>query len=195
MSSSIGFSSAQRQDTPDALNTRERVELRSLLVDDLIRVSFSAATWEDVLRRLAADLYAAGRVRAAYEDAVVARERTFPTGLEVNGVGVAIPHADIEHVVAPAVAVATLAAPVAFGEMGNPQSSVQVSVVCMLAIHRADAVVGLLKELVQCFQQPGVLRAAVAASSPEAVRTVFTQSLATQAAHESEASSGASGAA
>ncbi len=153
------------------------VELGSLLVDDLIRLSLPAATWEDVLRRLAADLYAAGRVRPTYEEAVVARERTFPTGLEVGDLGVAIPHADVEHVIAPAIAIATLAAPVPFGEMGNPGRSLPVQLVFMLAIHRADEMVGVLKELVESFQQPGVLRAILSAQSRGDVRTAFGKAL------------------
>jgi PTS system galactitol-specific IIA component len=153
------------------------VDLGALLVDDLIRLSFGAESWEEVLRRLAQDLCAVGRVHPTYEDAVVARERTFPTGLAVGDIGVAIPHADVEHVREPGIAIATLSAPVAFGEMGNPGQTVPVRIVFMLAIHEAEAMVGVLQDLVGSFQQPGALAAILDATSPEDVRTVFGRAL------------------
>jgi len=154
------------------------VELQALLVDNLIRLGFSAGTWEDVLRRLAEDLLAAGRVRETYVDSVVARERTFPTGLAVEDMGVAIPHADVEHVREPAIAIATLSSPVAFGEMGNPGHTVPVQIVFMLAIREASEMVGVLRDLVDGFRYPGALAAILRAQSPGDVRAVFDRAFA-----------------
>ncbi|HLJ58516.1 MAG TPA: PTS sugar transporter subunit IIA [bacterium] len=97
------------------------MQLGTLLADDLIRLTLPAATWEDVLRRLAEDLRVAGRVHPTYEDAVVARERTFPTGLAVGDIGVAIPHADVEHVREPAIAIAARSAPRRLRRNGEPR--------------------------------------------------------------------------
>jgi galactitol PTS system EIIA component len=162
------------------------MQLGTLLADELIRLALSAATWEDVLRRLAEDLRAAGRVHPTYEGAVVARERTFPTGLAVGDIGVAIPHADVEHVREPAIAIATLSAPVAFGEMGNPGNTVPVRIVFMLAIHQAEAMVGVLQDLVGSFQKPGALAAMLDARSPGDVRTAFGRALGGGATPSSE---------
>jgi len=154
------------------------MELSALLVDDLIRLSLPAATWEEVLRRLAEDLRAAGRVHPTFEDAVVAREHTFPTGLLIDDMGVAIPHADVEHVKEAAIAIATLRAPVLFGEMGNPDQTVPVQLVFMLAIDRPDAMVGVLADLIDSFQQPGALTAILRAQSSAEVRAAFGRVLA-----------------
>src|SRR5579872_4157482 len=67
--------------------------------------------------------------------------------------------------------------PVAFGEMGNPGNTVPVRIVFMLAIHQAEAMVGVLQDLVGSFQQPGALAAILGARSPGDVRAAFGQAL------------------
>lgn len=85
---------------------------------------------EDALRSLAGRLLDAGAVTVDFPVALRARERTYPTGLPTP-IPTAIPHADPEHVVTPGLALATLARPVPFGEMGAVGSTVAVRLVAM----------------------------------------------------------------
>src|SRR5699024_10902407 len=85
---------------------------------------------EDVLRSLAGRLLDAGAVTLDFPDALRQRARTDPTGLPTP-IPTAIPHADPQHVVVPGLALATLARPVPFGEMGADGGSVDVRLVAM----------------------------------------------------------------
>ena len=93
-----------------------------------------------------------GLVRSTFEDAVLRREAASPTGLPMAGRKVAIPHADPEHVIAPAVALCTLRRPVLFSEMGNPQKELPVELVAMLALPDEQSCQQELVHLIELFQ-------------------------------------------
>lgn len=92
-----------------------------------------AATAEDALGALAREAQEHGYVLDTFAAALMDRERRNPTGLP-TAVPTAIPHADPEHVVTSGLGVARLASPVAFGEMGSPDSTVDVQLVVMLLV-------------------------------------------------------------
>lgn len=77
-------------------------------------------------------------------EALLERERRFPTGLPTP-VPSAIPHTDAVHVVHSGLAVATLAEPVAFGRMGGTGEELAAQVVVLLCITRPDEQVGALQ--------------------------------------------------
>lgn len=132
--------------------------LRELLADpDLFLIGLGATGRDEVLRTLAGALEAKGYVHDSYAGAVVAREREYPTGLQTT-VGTAIPHADVEHVREPGIAVATLASPVGFTAMGTDDDRVDVRAVFMMAITDADAQVTVLGQLVEALQDDELLR-------------------------------------
>ncbi len=110
-----------------------------------------------------------GLVRATFAGAVLAREASSPTGLPLPGRKVAIPHADPEHVVTPAIAVVTLATPVTFAEMGNPDSALQVELVAVLALTDKESAQQELVRLIELFQQATFVDELVAATNAEAL--------------------------
>lgn len=147
--------------------------LRELLADPgLFLIGLEATGHETVLRTMAGALEARGYVRDSYPDAVVAREREYPTGLQTT-VGTAIPHADVEHVREPGIAVATLASPVGFTAMGTDDDPVDVRAVFMMAITDADAQVTVLGQLVEALQDDELLRRLVDVADARQARDLF----------------------
>ena len=121
---------------------------------------------EAAIRALARALHLAGRVKDTFEAAAVARERRSPTGLPFEGGAVALPHAEPEHVVAPALAVATLARPVKFREMGSPATALDVGLVVMPALTAKEQAGAGLARVIELLQN-GPLRAALAGAADE----------------------------
>jgi PTS system galactitol-specific IIA component len=130
---------------------------------DLCIAQLAAASSEDVIRALAARLFAAGHVKASFENAAWARERRSPTGLPFPGLAVALPHAEPEHVASPAIAVASLVTPVTFRQMGNPSVKLEVSLVVMPALTAKEQAASELSRLIQVLQDEALLRELVAA--------------------------------
>lgn len=132
-----------------------------MLHPDLVLVGLDAPDAEYAIRRLAERLAEHGCVRETFASAVLEREKQFPTGLPTS-IPVAIPHTDAVHCLRPAIAVGVLARPVVFGEMGNPEGSVNVRIIFLLSVPDPSQQVIWLQKLVDAFQRPGFLEALVA---------------------------------
>lgn len=98
---------------------------------------------------------------------VVKREEIFPTGLEINGIGVAIPHTDSEYVTESQVAFLSLEKPLTFLEMGSTDKQVSVSLLFMLALKEPHEQLEMLQKLIAMFQNPAVLEALLNVTTTE----------------------------
>lgn len=155
--------------------TQKQTEVRQppQVQEELVIVPMQAESAADAIAQLGARLQAGGFVKDSWVQATIEREKTFATGLPTPEVGVAIPHTDVEHVLQQAIAVGVLEKPVTFGEMGNPDSTVPVRIVCALAVAHSELLVTLLQRLAEMFQSPGVLRQIVEARSPAEIVEIF----------------------
>lgn len=132
------------------------------------------ATNEDVIRQVAGELHARGYVRDEYTDAVVARERTYPTGLELGGgVSVAIPHTEAVHVIKSAIAVAPLPHPVDWHLLADPEHTAKVSLVVMLAVADPRRQVDILRKLMGLLQDADLVGRILSAQTVDEVRSLF----------------------
>jgi PTS system galactitol-specific IIA component len=144
-----------------------------MLSPDLCVVHLAVLSGEEVVRALAALLLIGGHVKPSFEKAAIDRERRSPTGLPFAELAVALPHAEPEHVLVPAIAVASLATPVTFRQMGSPNLKLDVSIVVMPALSAASQAAAELSRLIQLLQDDDLRRAVVAATTSRAMYTAF----------------------
>lgn len=126
---------------------------------ELILMDIDAKDAEDVIRKVGQRFYEQGFVKDTYIDAVVAREKVFATGLQLEEIAVAMPHTDPQHVNRPGVCIAQLRHPVTFEHMGDPDTKVEAEMIFMMAIKNPDEQVELLQKVLSVFQQPEVVAA------------------------------------
>ena len=134
------------------------------LTDSLICRDIEASSYQDVMQVVGGKLTDAGYVKESYVDALITRERSFPTGIDMNGVGVAIPHTNPEHVKQPGIAIGVLRRPVSFFQMGTTDVQVSVRLVFVLAVTNPNAHIGTLQRIIQVIQDTKVLKAIIAAA-------------------------------
>lgn len=131
-----------------------------------IVLGVKASSDQEVIRILAARLEALGYVKPSYADAVIARELALPTGLPLGGTNnVAVPHTDPHHVIRPGLALATLAEPVLFSNMEDPDEKISVRAVFLMALNDKDKQVEMLQEIAGAIQSPDIMAALIAAKS------------------------------
>lgn len=128
------------------------------LKDSLIIPSLDVSTFEDVMKEVGGVLIKEGYAKESYIEALIKREKEFPTGLDINGVGVAIPHTDVSHVNEAATAIAVLNKPVKFIQMGTDDEPVDVSLVFMLAVVNPSAHIDHLNRILSIIQDTEVLK-------------------------------------
>jgi PTS system galactitol-specific IIA component len=72
---------------------------------DIFSADINCCT-EEMLQIASKELYKKGYVKESFIKSVIDRERTNPTGLQVEDlINVAIPHTDIEHVIHPTIVI------------------------------------------------------------------------------------------
>lgn len=132
-------------------------KLENLLREDLIFFNVKADDWQEILKILSDHLNDSGYVKDTFYNALVEREKKFPTGLPTDGIKVAIPHADPIHVNKNAIAIAILDKPVKFREMGKFEGSVDCELVFMLAIKNPDEQLKVLQNFMDIFMDSKLL--------------------------------------
>jgi PTS system galactitol-specific IIA component len=143
----------------------------------LVAVHMDAASMADVIQQLSDTLLDRGYVKPSFAAAALEREATCPTGLPTKGVGTAIPHAGVEHTLKPGIAVGTLAQPVTWGMLGDPEQTQEVSVVFMLSVTEPTDQVYLLQSLIEMYGDEQMLLKLQAAVDPAVIVEEVNQAL------------------
>ncbi len=112
----------------------------------------------EVFERLGKTLIEEGYCRDSYIDALKTREKDFPTGVNMGGVGIAIPHTDKSHVYKGAVAIGILKKPVKFYQMGTTDEVVMARLVFMLAVDDPEEHLVFLQRILQVLQDSNTLK-------------------------------------
>lgn len=85
----FGFGKKKRTGNPAGQEAKAEPKRAELLERKNIRLNCKAMPKEDVIREMGKILYESGYVNAAYADAMLKREDSFPTNI---GNGIALPH-------------------------------------------------------------------------------------------------------
>lgn len=143
------------------------------LKDSLIFIDLDAKTTNDVFETLGGALTEQGYGKESYVQALKDREKDYPTALDVNGFGIAIPHTAVDHVNKEGTCIAILKDTVRFVEMGSDDDPVDVKAVFMLCVKDPSAHMDFLQRLIGILQDNNVLEALKATGSPEEVIEVI----------------------
>ena len=136
----------------------DKFKIEDLLDEDLIFMNVEADDSESLLHMLSEELQTRGCVKPGYADAVIRRERIYPTGLPTNIMKVAVPHAmERDYVLEPRVLVAVLDQPVAFKEMGDGVRDVMVNIVFLLAVCGSNDQLTILQKIVGMFSDADIM--------------------------------------
>jgi PTS system galactitol-specific IIA component len=109
---------------------------------------------EELLARLARKLLEMGYVDEGYLEALLEREKEYPTGLVVGrNLNVAIPHAGVEHVRKEALVVVKTRRKISFRKMDEPEVEVPVDAVFLLVIKEPKGYVKFLATLTELFSK------------------------------------------
>ena len=146
-----------------------------LLVPSAVCLQLGAENSQEILETLASRLYQAGYVHESFAQAALDREAKMPTGLPLEGsYNAAIPHTDIEHVIKPALALATLQKPVNFQNMIDPETAVPVQLVILMALEQAKTQVEMLQEIAGVLQDADTIEKLMQARSVDQVIEAFS---------------------
>ena len=107
---------------------------------------------KEVLSSLADYLIEEKMVKPSFKNAVLERENSYPTGLQFDGYGIALPHTDSEHVIKSQIAIMTLEKPVKFVEMASSDKEIDVKNIFMLALKDSNQHIKILQKVMELLQ-------------------------------------------
>ena len=145
------------------------------LEETLIFTGMKARDWQEVLKKTGAALQEKGDAKDSYIDALIQREIKYPTGINMGETGVAIPHTDPDEVLKEGIAIAILAEPVAFRQMGTEQGNVMVKLVFVLAIREPGSQVDKLRQMLKLLRDKKVLGQLENASDRQSVINIIRE--------------------
>ena len=124
-----------------------------MIENEVIRLKIgNLKNGEEVLSSLADCLIEEKMVKPSFREAVLERENSYPTGLQFDGYGIALPHTDSEHVIKSQIAVMTLEKPVKFIEMGSSDKEIDVKTIFMLALKDSNQHIKILQKVMELLQ-------------------------------------------
>lgn len=138
----------------------------------LVILDLDAATQADLFAAVAAALGQEGMVRASFADALQARERAYPTGLDFEAFRIALPHVDPEHVNLPGLVVCRNRKPIDFMAMDDHSRPLAVELTLWPVVTDPQRQVGLLAELLQLLGGEGVYQQLLRGGHDDVRRTV-----------------------
>ncbi|AKG73484.1 PTS sugar transporter subunit IIA [Salinicoccus halodurans] len=128
----------------------------SLFDETLITLDASYSSQEDLFKNAAEHLVDLGYIEETYLEALVNREREFPTGLETKYCNIAIPHTDAPHIKHPFIYLIRLNENLKFKNMGDVNSEVAVKIVLFLGIKNPKKQISLLSDLMGKFEDEDI---------------------------------------
>ncbi len=130
---------------------------------------------DTALTAMATILVEQGFCRPSFVSAILERERLHPSALPMEGYKIAIPHADAYHVHRSALVFARLRRPVAFRSMGDPKTTLSVSMISMFALREKGCIGDLLETLITVYQDKGILEKIVHADGGDTIYHILRE--------------------
>ena len=155
--------------------------LNQLFNKDLV-FCLQAKNQTDLFEQVASLLEERQIVTPTYRSALIEREKTFPTGLDMEFLGkdlpnVAIPHTDIVHNLTENVVVVRLDQPVTFHNMIAPDKEVQVSLLFFIINNSSSSQTNILAQLMDFFTSNGNLEALSKLDSEDKLYQYITETI------------------
>lgn len=149
------------------------MKMQDILFPECILTHVKAENKEDALRQLFQALNAAGKVRPSFFEAVLKREREYPTGLELEKWNAAIPHVTPDHVRSSAMGIAVLDTPVPFQRMDDDVETVDVKVIFNIALDANGKQLDILQEIMGMVANADIMDRLAQAETPEQVISIL----------------------
>ncbi|TYR13818.1 PTS sugar transporter subunit IIA [Enterococcus faecium] len=139
-----------------------------MYLDELCLFQLEVKDQKELFQVMSEQLKNAGCVKDSFLEGITNREQEFPTGLEVNQIGFAIPHTDSAHVNSSQICFASLKEPLVFSDMTDKSHEIPVRLVFMLAMSQPHEQIDTLQNLVSLFQNEEKVNELLACTTKEA---------------------------
>lgn len=146
-----------------------------LYTPDLVFFDFEADNYMNLFEKLSVIMLKKGYVKESWLEAIIAREREFPTGLMFDSIGVAIPHVDPQHILKPYIAIIKPKTTISFEPMANMvDHAIDTNLVVNLGLLKhAEDQVEVLQSMMAMFMSDVAVKDVQSQTTPEGMVACF----------------------
>lgn len=149
-------------------------DISNLIKEELIIIDNESSDREEFFLNISNILFDKGYVEETFHDAIVEREKKYPTGLEMPKITVAIPHTDVQHIKKPFIFINKMKEKsIEFIQMGTDDLIVNPEFIVVLGIKEPKNQVGLLSTLMNLFDNEEFVYKIIQADSVEKMYDAF----------------------
>ena len=152
------------------------MDINDLIKDELINIAKEDLNYKEVINYLGKTFLKNEYIREEYINDVLTREESFPTGLELKNMGIAIPHANPDNVLKNGISILKFKNPVRFSNM-ETGDDVYVSMAFMLALKDPNDHLKMLQSLFIMFQKEDVMDELINVSSEDEIKSIVLNNL------------------
>ena len=143
---------------------------------DLIYLNRDFSDREEMFNEIGTVLIEKGMVKPAYIEEILKREESFPTGIDLGYMQVAMPHVEAKHVNDNTMFVVTTKKGVEF-ENAEDDGIVNSKIIFGLIVKDSEKHLDFLMKLVELYQKEDVLKKIYDSNDVEEVMTILKQNL------------------
>lgn len=151
------------------------MDLTSVIRNEVIFLNQSFDSTDELFSFIGKETNTLGLAKDTFESALKEREATYPTGLQLEKIGVAIPHSDAEHIIEEFISVVTVEEPVTFKSMEDANKTVEASIVFVLGLKKAEDQLATLQAIMQVIQDQEVLDSLLEAKNNDEVLEILNK--------------------
>lgn len=151
--------------------------LNTSLDSELIHLHQAPQDRNALFGKISDQLLARGIVEESYREALFLREQNHPTAMQLESMGVAIPHVDVEHVREERLVVVTCPEGIEFYQAEDPDQTMKVNVIFFLLLKEKDAHLEFLMKLISLFQKTSEMNTLLSTTSVEDVMQILAKNL------------------
>lgn len=138
------------------------LRLNEYITESMIFIGRDYSSQDELFEEVYQQAFLEGYVRQDFFDRICAREEEFPTGIQLEDFGVAIPHTDAECVYKEFVAVITNRSPVQFLQMDDKNQTTDAKIVFVLGLNQPHTQLEMLQTLMRLMQDKPYLKKLIA---------------------------------
>ncbi len=135
------------------------MKLIELIDEKLVLTEIEVQDSYEAIEILGNVLFKEGYVKDTFVNAVIEREKDYPTGIQGIGLNIAIPHTDNSHVLNPGIAVGVLKENVSFKKMDDPDEEIDTKIIFLLAIKTPEFHLEALRGIMDMIQKVELMEA------------------------------------
>lgn len=134
------------------------MELIEFFNEDNIFINFKSKDKIEFFQKINNYLLEKGLVKETFLNAILEREKEFPTGLNFGCFNVAIPHCDPKHVINENIIIVVPNEKIYFRDMGLNENELPIDLIFLLLVKKGEKQANILEKLMEIFSEETILK-------------------------------------